>query len=79
MTKRDLIIISAYTGYKLLPSGEFGLIAEASAEAIGRPIMTHEFADPNIQKAIREKLKPEIYKIIERVFGYVDFAEVTHD
>ena len=79
MTKRELIIISAFTGYMLVPSGEFGLVAKASAKAIGRPIMTHEFAEPKIQEAIRKKLKPEIYKIIERAFGYVDFSEVPHD
>ena len=63
MTKKEAVLVSAYTGYLLTPS--FADVQEFCEELLGRPIWTHEFADEKIQKEIKEKCRPLILKMIE--------------
>jgi hypothetical protein len=66
MTKQEAILISAYTGFMLLPSGEFDLIHEACEKALGRPIWTHELANEEVHKEIRTALLPQIMALIDK-------------
>ena len=50
MTKDELILISAYTGFLLAP--DFGEVHEACEKALGRPIFTHELASNEVNEAI---------------------------
>lgn len=68
MTKEELVTISAYTGFMLLPTGEFGLIHEAIEKAMGRPVWTHELASPLLLEELRKKLWPEVEKIVDKAF-----------
>lgn len=68
MTKEELVLISAYTGFMLLPPGKFGLIHEAIEKAMGRPVWTHELASPLLFEELRKKLWPEIEKIVDKAF-----------
>ena len=63
MTKKEAVLVSAYTGYLLTHS--FADVQEFCEELLGRPIWTHEFAEEKIQKEIKEKCRPLILKMIE--------------
>ena len=63
MKKQEAIIISAYTGFLL--TKKFSDMHEFAEETLGRPIMTHEFAEPKLFEELREKLKPRIVEIIK--------------
>jgi hypothetical protein len=63
MTKREGLILSAYTGYLLVQN--FGDVHEFIEETLERPVFTHELADDNVVVEIREKLYPKIVEIID--------------
>lgn len=63
MTHDEAVLVSAYTGFLLTKS--FSDVQEFCEKLLSRPIFTHEFADHEVQKEIREKCKPRILKMIE--------------
>ena len=63
MTKHELVVISAYTGFLLCD--DFGDMHEYIEQILGRPVWTHELADPKIIEEIREKARPELMRICE--------------
>ena len=56
MTKEEGIILSAYTGYLLVE--DFGDVHQFIEKLLGRPVWTHQLADPAIVEEIRTKCKP---------------------
>ena len=62
MTKREAVLISAYTGYLLAP--DFSDVAEYCQKVLGRPIYTHEYADPDLHRELQDKLRPRIMDLI---------------
>ena len=88
MTKKEAVLISAYTGYLL--TKEFSDYHQYCEKLIGKPIYTHEFADKDTQEEIRRKCKPliidminnedatkyvkveDVNKVIDRFTGYLD-------
>ena len=62
MTKKEAVLISAYTGFLLAKN--FGDVHEFCEELLGRPIWTHEFANDNVQQEIKDKCKPLIIELI---------------
>lgn len=52
MTKKERIIVSAYTGVLMC---DFSDVHEYVEKALGRPVWTHEFANEVMQKEIQEK------------------------
>ena len=64
MTKKEAVLISAYTGFLL--TKDFSDVHGFCEELLGRPIWTHEFADELLHKEIREKCKPQIIEMIEK-------------
>ena len=65
MTYKEALILSAYTGYLLVPN--FADVHEYCERILGRPIFTHEFAVEETQKEIRNKLKPQIIDMIKKL------------
>ena len=63
MTREEAILLSAYTGFLLVP--DFSQVHKFCEDTLGRPIWTHEFADSDVQKEIREKLFPQIMDLIQ--------------
>lgn len=59
MTDREKAIIMAYTGYCMLAGDKLKVFYEYVGELLGRPVYTHEFADPDI----REKASDDFYKL----------------
>ena len=62
MTKHELLLMSAYTGFLFCQMDELHKFTEGT---IGRPVFTHELAGDKVQRELHEKLLPEINKIIE--------------
>lgn len=65
MTREEAILLSAYTGALLVP--DFSDVHKFCEDTLGRPIWTHEFADQDVQKEIREKLRPQIMELIQNI------------
>ena len=65
MTRDEAILLSAYTGFLLVP--DFSEVHKFCEDALGRPIFTHEFADLDVQKEIQEKLRPQIMELIQNI------------
>ena len=65
MTKEEAILLSAYTGFLLVP--DFSDVHKFCEDTLGRPIWTHEFADQDVQKEIREKLRPQIMELVQNI------------
>lgn len=60
MTKREKVVVSAYTGYLLCDMHDVHVYIE---EILGRPVFTHELASESIQNEIREKARPDLEAI----------------
>ena len=39
-------------------------VAEYCQKVLGRPIYTHEYADPDLQRELQDKLRPRIAELI---------------
>ena len=65
MTREEAILLSAYTGFLLVP--DFSEVHKFCEDALGHPIWTHEFADSCVQKEIQEKLRPQIMELIQNI------------
>ena len=62
MKHDEAVLVSAYTGYPL--TKEFSDVQSLCEKMLGRPVFTHEFADSEVWKEIREKCRPLILKMI---------------
>lgn len=60
MTKRECAIVSAYTG---ILCGDFNEFHKYIEELLGRPVYTHEFANANLWKVIRELSKDDFVNL----------------
>lgn len=56
MTKRECAIVSAYTG---ILCGDFNEFHKYVEELLGRPVWTHEFANKELMKKIKELSKED--------------------
>lgn len=60
MNKKEAAIITSYTGISLGCMSEFHKYAE---KLMGRPIFTHEFANLNLAKELKEGSKEDFLKL----------------
>ena len=67
MNRQEAILLSAYTGYMLLPSGEFGYVHEKIEKALGRPVWTHELAQKEVHERIKVALLPELKILLDNI------------
>ena len=63
MTHREAVLVSAYTGYLL--TNDFSDVHKFCEDLLGEPIWTHEFAEKEMQKRIKDKCKPLILEMIK--------------
>jgi RNase P protein component len=56
LTKEQAIVVSAYTGFLIC---DFADLHEAVENRMGRPILTHEFGNPEVAREIRQAFKPD--------------------
>lgn len=73
MTDREKAIVMAYTGYCMLAGDKLKVFYEYVGELLGRPVYTHEFADPDIQ----EKASDDFYKLCRETTPDVNNVEVV--
>ena len=76
MTHKEAVLVSAYTGFLLTNS--FSDVQEFCEKLLSRPIFTHEFADHEVQKEIREKCKPMILDLISNE-DHITTSSITKD
>ncbi len=60
LTKEQAAIIGAYTG---ISCGPFGDIHEYVEKKLGRPVWTHELAQPEMWERIKEASLPDLLAI----------------
>lgn len=63
MTYRECAIVEAYTGYCMLAGDKIKYAYEYIEEIMGRPVLTHELANPKMQEAIHNKSKPDFMNL----------------
>lgn len=62
MNKKERLVVSAYTGILMC---EFHELQEYIERLLGRPVLTHEFADHSLWDAVKEKVRPEFLRLCE--------------
>lgn len=60
MTKEEKLIVSAYTGILMC---DFSDLHEYIEKLLGRPVFTHELADKEVWKEIKNKCKPDFLNL----------------
>lgn len=55
MTRNEALLLSAYTGYLLVP--DFSDVHEFCERILGRPIYTHEFVDEKNTRRDKRKIE----------------------
>ena len=55
MTKKECAIVMAHTGICMLAGEDFQIFHKYVENIMGRPVYTHEMADPTIANEIKEK------------------------
>ena len=60
MTLEEKLIVSAYTGYLMCDMSEVHKYIE---KLLGRPVWSHELANPDIQAKIQEKSREAFLKL----------------
>ena len=60
MTKKEAVIISAYTGVFI---GDFSSLHKYIEEKLKRPVFTHELANEKVISEIKEKSKEDFINI----------------
>ena len=65
MTREEAILLSAYTGFLLVP--DFSDVHKFCEDTLGRPILMHEFGYQDVQKEIQDKLRSQIMELIQNI------------
>lgn len=65
MTKKESIIISAYTGFMICK--EFSDMHEFIEQVMERPVFTHEMGSEHFLKEVQERLKPQLIELIKNI------------
>lgn len=61
MTYHDKVVLSACTGILLVD--DYGDVHRYINELLGYPVFTHELANRELWDEIREKAKPDLFKV----------------
>lgn len=65
MTKKESLIISAYTGFMICK--EFSDMHEFIEQVMERPVFTHEMGSEHFLKEVQERLKPQLIELIKNI------------
>lgn len=63
MTLKERVIVEAYTGYCMTTGEERNELYKYIANAMGRPIFSHELADEEIISELHDKVKPGFIRL----------------
>ena len=67
VTKREAVVIETYTDICMLVGKDRNLAYKYAEELLGHPVMTHDFANPEIRNKLKELSKPEFIKICQNL------------
>ena len=59
MTNKERAIIMAYTGVSMLTGEKFSIFHKYIEDILGRPVWTHELANPSVWEEIKEKSRKD--------------------
>lgn len=59
MTDEERAIVTAYTGVNMLARDKFSIFHKYIQDILGRPVWTHELADPAVWEEIKKKSKKD--------------------
>lgn len=59
MTDHERAVVMAYTGYAMLTGDKLNLFYEYVEKKLGRPVWTHELADPRITDELQKAAKDD--------------------
>lgn len=65
MTKKESLIISAYTGFMICK--QFSDMHEFIEQVMERPVFTHEMGSEHFLKEVQERLKPQLIELIKNI------------
>lgn len=65
MTKKESLIISAYTGFMICK--KFSDMHEFIEQVMERPVFTHEMGSEHFLKEVQERLKPQLIELIKNI------------
>ena len=63
MTLKERVIVEAYTGYCMTIGEEREELYKYIANAMGRPIFSHELADEEILRKLHDKVKQDFIRL----------------
>jgi hypothetical protein len=63
MTLKERVIVEAYTGYCMTIGEEREELYKYIANAMGRPIFSHELADEEILSELHDKVKTDFIRL----------------
>ena len=63
MTNYERVVISAYTGYLMT---DFAEVHKYVEQKLGRPVWTHELAEPAVQSALHEVCRDDFLALCGR-------------
>lgn len=63
MTLKERLIVEAYTGYCMTTGDERNEFYKYIADAMGRPVFSHELADKEIVSELRDRVKPDFINL----------------
>ena len=63
MTDREKAIVTAYTGITMLTGEKFSIFHKYIEDIMGRPIWTHELANPDVWDEIKEKSRDDFLRL----------------
>ena len=67
MTKYEAAVVMAYTGYAMLKGKDLNVFYEYVAKLVGRPVYTHELADPTTAYYIHDLAANDFRKICSEI------------
>ena len=73
VTKRDLAVLSAYTGYMF---GEFQSFHGYAEEIVGQSVFTHQFGDKEMSKKLHELSKEDFLNLHEKLLRESEITDI---
>lgn len=82
MTLKERVIVETYTGICMTSGDERWEVYKYMAEIMGRPVYTHELAEDEIQRELKEKSKPDFVSLCKgendvKSTSYVDEKNIV--
>lgn len=63
MTDKERAVVMAFTGVAMLTGDKFSIFHKYIEDILNRPVWTHELADPEVWKEIKEKSRKDFLNL----------------